>query len=308
MAILDNSAPPDPQRPPSPPTARTWNKLQARARIIASVGSLFIFLIVIGIVAGFFYAESRKTTSKSNAPTVTSLSASDLSKLGQIGQGLGSSGQTLSIGADSLFRGKVDVAGDLSIGGHFSANGPVTLSQLAISGTTNLAGINVGSILNVQGAAIFQSGLAVQGLASISGNLSVSGSMSVGSVNASSISVHDLSISGPLLISHLVTQGPNPTIVSGTALGSGGTVSISGNDTAGTVNFNIGTSPPAGVLGTITFRAPYSSAVHVMLSPLTGAAASTPAYVTRTGGGFQIHTDAPPPGGTGLSYDYIVAQ
>ena len=126
--------------------------------------------------------------------------------------------------------------------------------------------------------------------------------------NASAISVHNLSISGPLLISHIISQGPNPGIVPGTAVGSGGTVSISGNDTAGTVNLNIGNSPPAGVLGTITFRAAYTGTVHVLLSPLSGAAASTPAYVTRTGGGFQIHTDSPPPGGVGLSYDYFVTQ
>jgi hypothetical protein len=295
---------------PSPRSHRgsAFNRLKAKATAIGSVAGLFVFLMGVGTFIGYYYSQSKKPVPKASTPSISNLTPDEINKLGQIGQGLGNSGQVLNIGADSLFRGKVDIASDLSVGGHFNANGPVTLSQLNISGTTALTGLNVGSNLNVQGTAVFQNGVNVSGLLNDNGNLSVSGSLSASSVNASAISVHNLTISGPLQIGHVISQGPNPIIVAGTAVGGGGTVSISGNDTAGTVNINTGNSPPAGVLATITFRAPYTATVHVLLSPLSGAGAAVPAYVTRTSGGFQIHTDSPPPGGSVLSYDYFVTQ
>jgi hypothetical protein len=269
---------------------------------------LFVFLALIGGLAGYYYSQSRKSAASAPKNSVTTLSPSDLAKLGNVGTNLGSTGQTLNIGADALFRGKVDVSGDITIGGHLNANGPVTLSQLNITGTTAATGLNVGSNLNVSGNTTIGQGLSVGALATFASGINVGGSASFNALNAGSLSVRSISISGPLTIAHLSTQGPAPTLIAGTAIGGGGTVSISGNDTAGTVNFNTGGSPPAGILGTITFRAAYGTTVHVLLSPLTGAAADTPAYVTRTSGGFQIHTDSPPPSGAGLSFDYFVTQ
>lgn len=308
-----------PPAPPPPPVDKTpllkrlgrgsgWNRLQNRANTIGGVVALFVFLVAVGGIGGFYYAQTRKPVATTPKTTISNLTPAEIAKLGEIGSNLGSSGQTLNIGANALLRGKVDIGGDLSIGGHLNANGPVTLSQLNITGTTAATGLNVGSNLNVTGNTTLQQGLSVGQLATFAGGINVGGSASFNAINTTSLAVHTISISGPLTIGHLVTQGPVPTITSGTAVGSGGTVSISGNDTAGTVNFNIGSSPPAGVLGTITFRASFTSTVHVQLTPLTGAAASTPAYVTRTTGGFQVHTDSPPPGGVGLSYDFLVTQ
>jgi hypothetical protein len=83
-------------------------------------------------------------------------------------------------------------------------------------------------------------------------------------------------------------------------------VSISGNDTAGTINLNTGTNP-GNTLATITFRAAYSSSVHVSLTPLTDAAATSGYYVTRTSGGFQVHAHSAAASAT-LSFDYLVVQ
>ncbi len=298
----------NPIKPQASPKGPRWNQLQARATTAASITALFVFLIVIGVAVGYFYAKSKQPAPKTNTPSITNLTPAELSRLSQVGSTLGSNGQNLNIGADTIFRGKIDVGGDLSVGGHFNANGPVTLSELNISGTTALTGLNVGSNLTVAGLATFQKSLSVTGLAAVNGNLSVTGATSVNALNASSIAVNTLTISGPLLISHLQTQGAAPGAVAGAAVGAGGTVSLSGNDTTGTLNFNTGGSTAAGVLGTITFRAAYSSTVHVMLTPLTGAAASTPAYITRTTSGFQVHTDSPAPTGSALNYDYLVAQ
>jgi hypothetical protein len=228
-----------------------------------------------------------------------------LAKLSEIGNNLGTSGQTLNVGADSLFRGKASVTGDLTVGGRLNANGPVTLSQLNITGNTAATGLNVGSNLNVTGATTLGRTLTVNDLTTINSNLTVSGTASVGALNASSIAVRSLTISGPLAVAHLVTQGTAPVIAAG-GVGAGGTVSISGNDTAGTVNINTGTGP-SGVLATITFRASFGSTVHVSLTPLTGAAADAAAFVTRSNAGFQIHANTPPSGSV-LSFDYLVVQ
>lgn len=302
---------PTPGTPPSPKPNKlrslSWDRIKGRANIVASIGALFLFLMMIGAVVGYIYSQNKKAPPTPKT-TVENLSAEELKALTEIGANLGTSGQILNIAADALFRGKVDVGGDLSIGGRLNANGPVTLSQLNITGTTAATGLNVGSNLIVGGSTTLQQSLTVQGLATVNGGLNVTGASSMNSLNVASIAVQTITISGPLTIGHLRTQGGAPSIAGGTAMGGGGTVSISGNDTSGTINLNTGGTPPAGILATITFRAAYSSAVRVMLTPLTGAAAATPAYVTRTGTGFQIHTDATPPAGQTLAYDYFVVQ
>ena len=286
--------------------SRTWNALRTRANTVGSIGALFIFLLVLGGALGYFYSQSRKNpTANNHKPSVQTLSQDELNKLSEIGANLGTAGQVLNIGADALFRGKVNIGGDLAIAGRLNANGPVTLSQLNITGTTAATGLNVGSNLIVGGTTVLQKSLTVQDLVAINGGLNVSGAASFNTLNASTIAVRSISISGPLTIGHLITQGTAPIIAAG-AVGGGGTVSISGNDTAGTININTGTGP-GGVLATITFRAAYGASVHVLLSPLTGSAASAQAFVTRNNGGFQIHANSPAAGST-LSYDYLVTQ
>lgn len=289
---------------PKAPHKLNWGRIKGQANVVASIAALFLFLTSVGGVAGYFYSQSRKNPAP-QSPTVQNLTAEDLAKLSEIGANLGTAGQVLNIAADALFRGKADIGGDLSIGGRLNANGPVTLSQLNITGTTAATGLNVGSNLIVSGTTTMQRSLTVQDLVTINGGLNVSGAASFQSLNATTIAVTNISISGPLTVAHLRTQGPAPTLVAG-SVGSGGTVSISGNDTAGTININTGGSPGT-TLATLTFRAAYTSTVHVQLTPLTAAAASADAYVTRNGGGFQIHVVSPPAGST-LSYDYLVVQ
>ncbi len=293
---------------PKPNLGGSWKRLNGRASLVASITSLFVFLMVVGGVGGYYFAQSRKPAPTATKTTISTLTPEELAKLTEVGSNLGNSGQTLNIGANALFRGTANVTGDLTIGGKLNANGPVTLSQLNITGTTAATGLNVGSNLNVTGNTTLQQSLSVGGLTTLGGGLNVGGAASFNSINATTLSVSNINISGPLRISHLSTQGPTPTFVTSTNLGGGGTGSISGNDTAGTVNFNTGGGTAAGVLGTITFRAGYSGTPHVLLSPISGAAASTPVYVTRTTGGFQVRTDSAPPAGAILSFDYFVTQ
>ena len=303
---LSRSAEPAPAAPIKPANT-SWERMRAKADSASGVVVSVLVLLAAGGIAGFIVASLRQPAT-TKPTTVQSLSADEIKKLTDTGTSLGTSGQTLSIGADALLRGKVDVGGDLSVGGHFNANGPVTLSQLNISGTTALTGLNVGSNLNVDGLATLQKGANVQGLLAVNGGLNVSGTASINALNVSTISVRNLSISGPLTVGHLATQGPPPSATAGTAVGGGGTISISGNDTAGTINVNTGGGPPAGILATVVFRAAYAGGVHVLITPLTGASATLPAYVTRTATGFQLRVDTPPPAGTVYAFDYLVTQ
>lgn len=284
----------------------SWHHLRQRARVTAQITSLFAFLLIAGGVAGYFYGNSRQSTAPAPTPAVTTLSADDLNKLSQVSGSLGSNGQVLNIGADALFRGKVDVSGDLSVSGHLNANGPVSLSALNITGASGTTGLTVGTNLVVGGTATFQKSLTVSDLASAA-NLNISGNASINSLNATSIAVRTIAISGPLTIGHLISQGAAP-VISGGSVGAGGTVSISGNDTAGTVNISLGTNPGSNVVvATITFRAAYGNTTHILLTPLTEAAAASGAFVTRSAAGFQIHTRTNPTGGV-LSFDYFVVQ
>lgn len=289
-----------------------WDKLRYRANTLGSIVALFIFLVIGGGVIGFYAAQSKKQPPAAKAPTVENLTPADIARLNQLGSNLGSSSQTLNIGANALFRGNNDVVGDLTVGGRLNANGPVTLSQLNITGSTAATGLNVGSNLIVTGTTTLQSTLTVNNLTTINSNLTVAGTISAGSLTAGTVAVQNITISGPLTISHLVTRGLPPTISAGSLLG-GGTVSISGNDTAGQVNINTGGSTgqtvgAGNVLATITFRAAYGATVHVLLSPTSQAASLNPVYVNRNGASFQVVAGQTEGNGQVLSFDYFVTQ
>lgn len=291
---------------PQPQKNKSWDTLRLRANTGASIAALFLFLATCGGIVGYFIAQSKKQPAANNTPSIQTLSPQDIEKLNEIGANLGSAGQTLNVGADALFRGKANVTGDLTVGGRLNANGPVTLSQLNITGNTAASGLNVGSNLNVTGNTTFGGTLTVNKLTTINSNLTVSGNASIGALSASSIAVRNITISGPLTISHLVSQGTAPAVAA-LSVGGGGTVSISGNDTTGQVNINTG-SGPGTALAQVTFRAAYGATVHVQLTPLTTDAAASGYYVVPIGStGFQVHANTPPAGKT-LQFDYLVMQ
>lgn len=284
-----------------------WDALRTRANVIGSIGALFLFLAVTGALGGYFYAQSKKSVTVTKTPNIETLTPSEINQLGSIGANLGTTNQVLNIGADALFRGKANIVGDLTVGGHLNANGPVTLSQLDITGTTAATGLNVGSNLNVTGTTTLQKALTVNSLTTINGGLTVAGQISASSISAGSLSVSSISISGPLSIGHLATSGPTPFYAPG-ADGSGGTVNINGNDTSGTININTGTGPGANsTLMTVTFRAAFGASTRVQLTPLTAGAAQSEAYVLPTSTGFRILANTPP-SGQPLSFDYLVTQ
>lgn len=90
-----------------------------------------------------------------------------------------------------------------------------------------------------------------------------------------------------------------------TALGSGGTASVNGTDTAGTIAVNVGTGAGTGMIGSITFHRNYPEIPRVVVSPVGHPMPGL--YVNRTSTGFTVSTSSALPVGS-YAIDFIVIQ
>lgn len=292
------------------PDKGSWQRIAPRSRAYGRVAALLGAILIVGVAGGYMISiglHNPTPTAKTSNAKIETLSPADISKLSQVGTNLGTSNQVLTIAANSVFQGKVNIASDLTLGGTFNANGPVSLSSLSIAGQTTLTNLIVQQALQVNGLLNAQKGLSVQGLAGVNGNLNVSGTATIATISANTIAVKSLQISGPLSVVHFITSGPPVTSSSGASIGAGGTSSASGNDAAGAIQIGLGSNASAGTLITVNFRSSYGSNVHVLLSPTSSDAAQTPVYVIRSPNGFSVVTPSATPRGT-LSYDYFVTQ
>jgi len=292
------------------PDTNSWEHVASRSRNYGRVAALLGVIMVVGAAGGFFIAIGLRTPApaKTSTTKVQTLSPAEISQLSQVGTNLGTSNQILTIGANTVFQGKVNVVSDLTLGGHLNANGPVSFPSLTIAGQTTLTNLIVQQALQINGLTNAQNGLTVQGLAAVNGNLNVSGTASIGTISASAIAVKSLQVSGPLSVGHLITSGPPITSARGTGIGAGGTTSASGNDASGTIAINVGSGATGGTLITVGFRANYSSNVHVLLSPTTSDAAAAKVYVVRTPSGFSVISASGTIFGGAMGYDYFVTQ
>jgi len=137
----------------------------------------------------------------------------------------------------------------------------------------------------------------------VPGNLTVGGALTTANFSARSLtSSSTLTIGG-----HIITQGRLPAISAG-SVGNNGTVNISGNDSAGRININIGTGSTGGILASIHFASAFGTTPNVLISPIGAGAASIQYYVDGiTSGGFLIGANNSIAGG-GYSFAYIVEQ
>ena len=171
--------------------------------------------------------------------------------------------------------------------------GNATLTDLTVGGSTDFNNLNVSGVATMQD-------LSVTSLED-SGNLTIGGNLTVTGLT----SVTNLEISG-----HIITSGGEPTATVQSAAGSGATVSISGDDTTGTITITTGGSGlTAGELAQINFSNSYTSAPHVILSPSNAAASSLEYYKgTTTTSGFMFDANQAPNANTTYQYDYFIAQ
>lgn len=229
------------------------------------------------------------------------LSQDALKQLANTDVTVGSPKQILTIQANAVFAGAALVRGDLEVAGTLKLGGDLSLANLNVSGASTMRDINATNLT-------VSNNLAVQGTLTLKSGISVGGQSNFnGGIVASSIATGALQLNGDLkLTNHITAGGTTPTVAKGTAVGSGGTVSISGSDTAGTVTINPGGSPPAGCFATITFNKAFNDVPHVAVTPVGSAAGTLDFYVTRTTTTLSICTANSASAGQSFSFDYIV--
>ncbi|HUC87936.1 MAG TPA: hypothetical protein VMR95_02210 [Candidatus Binatia bacterium] len=290
----------DPSPPPLKPSLT--NRLQ---RLMSRLGpniyliSFIVIILLAGGVVAFGILRSDKSTPP---PTVSSqaLTPAELSQLQGSNPVVGSSKENLTIESNTSFVGSVLVKQNLSVAGNVVIGGTLGLPSIAVSGTSSLHTVNASS-LNVTGDTI------VQGSSTVQKNLIVAGTGSFsGTLSAPAISTQALTLQGDLLLSdHITTTGGTPSKADGSALGNGGTASVSGNDTAGSLIINTGSAPAAGCFVSLTFSKAFTAVPHVVATPTNSAAAGLQYYINPSATGFSLCANNPTASGS-FSFDYFV--
>jgi cytoskeletal protein CcmA (bactofilin family) len=289
---------PDTSEPAPKPRRKTVRERLSGVNIYLLI---FIFLVVLAfIIIGIAYLQSHKN-SVSNVKTQT-LTQDDLRKISSTDTTIGSNQTILNVQSSAVFAGKVLIREGLEVAGNLTVGGTLGISNLTVSGTTQLGQAQVNKNLSVAGDT------ALQGAVTIAKSLQVNGGANIGgALSAPQITTANLQLSGDLVITkHIVAGGATPGKTNGTALGSGGTASVSGSDTAGTVNINTGGGPGAGCFATINFTSKYNSTPRVLITPVGASAGAIDYYVNRGSTNFSICTSTAPPAGASFAFDYFV--
>lgn len=264
---------------------------------------LFILIMLLaGMVSFISYQKSKQEANKGTVTITTEpLSQEALDKLRQSDVKVGDPKQILSVESNAIFAGKVLIRDSLEVAGQIKVGGPLNLPGISVSGTSIFDQVQI-SNLQISGNAT------VQGQLNVQNNLGVSGNLTVGGViSASRLNIEVLQINQDLQINrHIDAGGGTPGKSDGGALGAGGTSSISGTDTAGTVNINTGGGTSPGCFVTVTFTQRFNSTPHVVITPVGSAGGSVNYYVNRSSTNFSICTTNSAPVGQNFAFDYIV--
>lgn len=271
--------------------------------IIGGVNIYFLIFLLILLIAAAATFASFKASKKATDVSINgqNLSAEDLQKLKNTDSSVGDAKQTLTIASNAVFNGRVLVRDSLDVAGTIRIGGTLALTGISVSGTSAFENVQVGSNLSVAGNA------AVQGQMTVQKDLTVGGTATfAGSITAARISIDVLNLNGDLQLNrHIDAGGPSPRISGGSAVGGAGTVSISGTDTAGTININFGFGTSAGILANVSFTNSFNQTPHVVITPVGSNCASLNYYVNRTTGGFSIGTANAGPAGVSCAFDFI---
>ena len=278
---------------------RSVPSLLQRINIYLLIFGLVVIVAIAVTVIAFIKTPSNPTSSSIKPQN---LSASQLQLLASGSTTIGSSDQVLNIVPNTIFSGQVLIRKDLDVAGNINVSGALNLTSVTVSGTANIQQVQAGK-LSVSGNA------AIQGQVAINNTLAVSGASSfAGSVTANQLTVQSLYLIGDLTIAqHIVSSGASPNASpGGNALGTGGTISLSGTDTAGSVIINTGNSPGTGCFMTITFIHSFASSPSIVITPVGSAAAGLGYYITRSSTNFSICSNSAAPASTSFGFDYIV--
>jgi cytoskeletal protein CcmA (bactofilin family) len=276
---------------------------------------LFVFILLIaGVILAVAYFQSKQASTTSTIKS-QDLTQSVLQQVASSDATVGNSQQVLNVQSSAVFAGKVlirdglEIADGLTVGGNLQVSGTAALTGLAVSGSSQFGQVQVTQNLAVAGDS------AVQGALTVSKSLQVSGGGTFsGPLSAPQITTSNLQLNSDLVLTHHITAGgPTPSLARGPSLGGGGTASVSGSDTSGSVSINIGSNPAAGCFATITFTSKFNATPHVLLTPTSADGNNSSAgiidyYVTRDTGSFSICDSTAPPSGSSFGFDYFITD
>lgn len=298
---------------------RSAYKPSKKATLIGiSVVAVLLLIVSVGL---FLLVRGQGGLQSALFGDQVTISSEALDALGVSRNQVSTQGTELVIGPSARFNNKVQMGGDVSIAGQLQLNNALTasaanlgnlqaanvsLGQLNVSGDGTVSTLNTRQDLNVAGTTRLQGPVNISQLLTINNNLNVAGNVAIGgTLSVRNFQASSLTSDTTLTIGgHVVTRGNAPGVGPGGAVGSNGTVSISGNDTAGTVAVNTGTGAGNGILAQVSFSRAYATTPHVVITPIgTGVRF----FVNRNPSGFSIGvSEALPPGG--YAFDYIVMQ
>ncbi len=264
---------------------------------------LFILLLVVaGSILAVAYMENRKA--QDSGVSTQTLSQDTLNQLATSDVTVGDPKQVLNIQGNAVFAGKVLIRDTLEVAGQIQIGGDLSLPGLTVSGDSIFEQIQVNKDLNVQGNS------SIQGQLNVQKGLTVAGSGAFkGDLTAASISANTLQLNGTLTITkHVAVGGATPGRSNGSALGSGGTSSVSGSDTAGSININTGGGAAAGCFVTVNFTQKYNATPRVLITPVGSGAANVGYYVTRSTSNFSVCAANTPPSNSSFIFDYWVVE
>ena len=258
------------------------------------------------LLAWSAYLNNKKVPKTPDVAT-QQLTTDALKQLANSDATVGSAAQTLTVQGNAIISGQLLVRKDLNVAGSIKLGGDFTAQNITASGKTNLADTQINSLQVAQNTTL-------QGTVTIAKDLNVAGASALnGPVTAGQITVSKLILSGNGTLqipNHLSFSGPSPTrsITDAGTLGAGGTVSINGSDTAGTININTGSGPVAGCFVKITFSLAFTAMPHIIASPFGAGTGSLDWYVTKSTTGFSICTLNAAPAGQVMGFDYFVTN
>ena len=289
---------------PAPEEKKTNKRLKTiRERLnvyLVLLGAIVLMAVTVILIA---YEQSQHS-SASNTIKTQNLSQSSLNQLADSNSTVGSSQYVLNVESSAIFAGQVVMRQSLGVAGNLQVGGTAAFNNVSVAGTGQFGQATVSNNLTVGGSAT------VQGSTTIAKSLQVSGGGTFGgTLSAPQITTSTLQLNGNLVLQHhLVVGGPTPSRSAGPALGSGGSVSISGTDAAGSININTGSSPAAGCFVTINFSAAYNTTPHVLITPIGSAAGGLSYYVNRLTTSFSVCDASTPPAGSSFGFDYFVVD
>jgi cytoskeletal protein CcmA (bactofilin family) len=285
--------------PPAPVNRSFGNRIRTFASKVNIYLLLFIFIIILALLIVF--AAIQRSRNESTGPDSNQILTQEaIEQLGESEAKVGDPKQTLNIESNAVFTGKVLVRDSLDVAGAIKVGGSMSLPGITVSGTSIFETVQA-STLGVSGDATIQGQLNVQRALSVAGGASFGGPIS-----APQITIDTLQLNRDLQINrHIDAGGGTPGKTNGNSLGIGGTSSISGTDTAGSLTVNTGGNPPAGCFATIHFNQRFNDTPHVVITPVGSAAANVRYYITRNTASFSICTATPPPAGQSFGFDYI---